>query len=137
VRRNYEKSTYFSRMVEPTILWGDVNSSLEIGPVSENICFIDDERAARDEPCASIRKGTSTFRAQAMSSNFVFSCSAFATVLRTSRMFLSFGLVIGGVQRSSQSDALRRAFMNLSPSSASECRDCGAKATISRERSIT
>lgn len=52
-------------------------------------------------------------------------------------MFLSFGLVIGGFQRSSQSDALRRAFMNLSPSPALECSDCGANATIRRERSIT
>ena len=58
-------------------------------------------------------------------------------VLRSSRMFLSFGLVIGGVQCSSQSDALRRASMNLSPSTAFERSDCGAKATIRRARSIT
>ena len=52
-------------------------------------------------------------------------------------MFLSFVFVIGGVQCSSQSDALRSASMNRSPSPASACSDCGAKATTSLARSIT
>jgi len=72
-----------------------------------------------------------------MFSNLVFSWSAFATVLRSSRMFLSFVFVIGGVQCSSQSDALSRASVNRSPSPAFACNDCGAKATISLARSIT
>lgn len=83
------------------------------------------------------KKSMGTFRAQAIFSKFAFSWSAFAVVLRSSKMFLSFALVIGGVQCSSQSDALRRASMNRSPSPALVCSDCGAKATMSRARSIT
>ena len=58
-------------------------------------------------------------------------------VLRRSKRFLSFGFVIGGVNCSSRSDALRRAPMNRSPSPGFVWSDCGAKATISRARSIT
>jgi len=83
------------------------------------------------------KKITSTFRAQVIFSNSAPSWSAFAIVLSSNRMFLSFGFVIGGVQCSSQSDALRRASMNRSPSTVSVCSDCGAKATISLARSST